>query len=99
MNGDIEYILQVWREIPEDSKYSPVDCWEAHVQNAPAIPKIGEAIDSSGFDAFSRYRIFDVRHQIGGALAELTTESRSKLKTTTVPEGNEGLIHVLAYQE
>jgi len=98
-NQQYEYILNVWTEKPEDISNVPDGYWRAHITEAPRIPEIGEAIESSSFDAFTRYRVFDVRHSIGGGLSELVIEGRSELKESKTPEGTEGLVRVLAYVE
>ncbi len=100
VEGNIEYILRVWKQKPENLEHLSNEFWQAHVKEAYSIPEIGQAIEScSGLDDYSRYRVFDVRHTIGGALAELVTEGRSELKETRTPKGNNGLVHVLAYRE
>ncbi|HLD72536.1 MAG TPA: hypothetical protein VJA23_03040 [Candidatus Nanoarchaeia archaeon] len=95
-----EYILQVWKEKPINLLSPSNQYWSAHVTNAHRIPCIGECLDSSsGFDDYNRFRVFDVRHNIGGGLAELVTEGKGTLKHTSTPERGQGLLLVLAYLE
>jgi len=96
----VEYKLSVWKEKPEDLSQLPFEYWRVHVTDAYKIPEIGESIESScGLDDYERFRVFDVRHNIGGVLSYLVTDGRSQLKEARVPEGEKGLVHVLAYAE
>ena len=42
------YLLTVWDKKPEDPfRFQSESYWVAHVKNAPNIPRIGEALESS----------------------------------------------------
>jgi hypothetical protein len=101
MGGDFEYILHVWEKEPEDKSKLPSNYWRAHIKNAPYVPVIGQALESSSGapDDYNRFRVFEVRDKIGGSLGELVTEGMSKLKSMQTPEGKNGLTLVLAYRE
>ena len=96
--GNKKFLLRVWRDKPEDLEKPPQKYWEANITDAYEIPHVGSSLESySGLTDYARYRVFDVRHNIGGALADLTIEGRSITKESKPPEGDEGLPLVLAY--
>lgn len=95
-----EYELHVWRKKPENFSALPLEYWRAHVTGAYKIPSIGEAIESAGFlDDYNLFRVFEVKHRIGGGLSALVTDGRSKLKEVSTPTEMKGLVLVLAYSE
>lgn len=92
--------MLIWNKKPVDLRDLPTNYWSAQVTNAYALPLIGEALNcSSGPDDYNRFRVFDVQHQIGGGLAELFTEDRDRLIESKSPEGERGLVTILAYRE
>ena len=94
-----EYLLTVYRKEPLDKTNLSQDFWRAHIKNAHCIPRIGETIESGcGQDSYSKYKVFEVKHNISPVLSELITEGRSELKESQVKEGLAGLIRVLAFK-
>jgi len=100
-NRELEYMLEVWEKKPnEPLQFLSNRHWRAHVTNAYAIPRIGELIFSEdGLELDAKYRVFDVRHDISPRLSSLIVQGREEVKKVVVPEGERGLVHVLAYLE
>ena len=99
INQNYEYLLYVWERKPEEISDLCLRYWKRHVVSAHSIPRIGEAIVCSGFDAYNRFRIFEVRHTVKGGLAELVMDGMSELRPANVPDGQEGLVQVYGYRE
>ncbi len=92
-----EYRLRVWRSKDEVSDHYGNHHWDVHITNASHIPRIGEAFESTGFDAFRKYRVFDVIQEIGPVLSEPVLVNVGKLRNARISDEQKGLVWILAH--
>ena len=95
LEGNVEYMLKVWKSEPEDTENLSHAYWSARIEGAQAIPRIGQTLESSNhLDKFSRYKVFDVIHDVGGNLAHLTMQGQPDVRKIQISD----CIRVLAYR-
>ncbi len=96
--SNLEYMLRLWREKPENIADPGVYSWKVHVKNAQVIPRIGELLASGSGDGdeYTDYKVFNVVHMIPGIWCP-TTQGMKRDAERTIKEGEDGLVIVWAY--